>query len=172
MVKLIIFFRKPANTDVFEDQFNNHVQLMNQLPNLRRTAVNRAVGAPRGEPPYFLIHEIFFDDMAAANYALNSPQGRAAGADLMAFARDTANLMFAEVWGEEPPPPPAPAAPTPEPADVAVAQTAVAAAAVAEASAAPDTPKPYTIDDIIAMNQPTETVAEGNDPTAPNRDNG
>jgi uncharacterized protein (TIGR02118 family) len=103
MVKLIIFFRKPADVDVFEEHFaNTHVPLINAMPNLRRAAVTRALGAPRGEPPYYLIHEVYFEDMPALTYALNSPEGRAAGADLMVFAREIVSLMFAEVWGEDP----------------------------------------------------------------------
>jgi uncharacterized protein (TIGR02118 family) len=103
MVKLIIFFRKPADVDAFEEHFaNNHVPLINVMPNLRRAAVTRALGAPRGEPPYYLIHEVYFEDMPALTYALNSPEGRAAGADLMVFAREIVSLMFAEVWGEDP----------------------------------------------------------------------
>lgn len=103
MVKLIIFFRKPADVDAFEEHFaNTHVPLINVMPNLRRAAVTRALGAPRGEPPYYLIHEVYFEDMPALTYALNSPEGRAAGADLMVFAREIVSLMFAEVWGEDP----------------------------------------------------------------------
>ncbi len=103
MVKLIIFFRRPADVDAFEEYFSNtHVPLMAAMPNQKRTAVTRAIGAPRGEPPFYLIHEIYFADLPALTYALNSPEGRAAGADLMGFAREIVSLMFAEVWGEDP----------------------------------------------------------------------
>lgn len=103
MVKLIIFFRQPANVQAFEDHFaNRHVPLISAMPNVVRTAVSRALGAPRGEPPFYLIHEVYFADAPAMTYALNSAQGRAAGADLMMFARDIVSLMFAEVWGEDP----------------------------------------------------------------------
>ncbi len=104
MIKLIIFFRQPANPDQFEERFANHVQLIGKMPGMKRTVVNRAIGAPRGEPAYFLIHEVFFTDLAAANYALNAPEGRMAGADLMSFAREITTLLFTEVWGEDPEP--------------------------------------------------------------------
>jgi uncharacterized protein (TIGR02118 family) len=103
MIKLIIFFRKPADVEAFEEHFaNQHVPLIAAMPNVYRSSVSRALGSPRGEPPYHLIHDVYFADMAALNYALNSPEGRAAGADLMSFARDVVSLMFAEVWGEDP----------------------------------------------------------------------
>ncbi len=106
MIKLIIFFRKPADDaaiDAFEEHFSyRHVPLIAAMPNVVRSAVSRAIGAPRGEAPYYLIHEIYFADMAALNFALNSAEGRAAGADLSVFARDIVSLMYAEVWGEDP----------------------------------------------------------------------
>jgi uncharacterized protein (TIGR02118 family) len=155
MIKLLIFFRKPTNANVFEERFSQHVQFINAMPNVQRTVVNRALGAPRGEAAYYLIHEVFFADLPAATYALNTPEGRAAGADLMSFAREIATMMFAEVWGEdnvelrttsaEPELAPAAAA-----ASAAVAELAANAAPVAE----PAVQKPYTIDDIIAMNRP------------------
>ncbi len=106
MVKLIIFFRKPADDaeiDSFEEHFSfRHVPLIGAMPGVVRSAVSRAIGAPRGEAPYHIIHDVYFADMAALNFALNSAEGRAAGADLSTFARDIASLMFAEVWGEDP----------------------------------------------------------------------
>jgi uncharacterized protein (TIGR02118 family) len=105
MVKLTIFFRQPVNVEAFEEHFaSRHVPLITAMPNVIRASVSRALGAPRGPAPYYLIHDVYFADMAALNYALNSAQGRAAGADLMAFARDIVSLMFSEVWGEESPP--------------------------------------------------------------------
>jgi uncharacterized protein (TIGR02118 family) len=105
MVKLTIFFRQPADVEAFEAHFaNRHVPLIAAMPNVIRTSVARAIGAPRGPAPYYLIHDVYFADMAALNYALNSKQGREAGADLMAFARDIVALMFSEVWGEDSPP--------------------------------------------------------------------
>lgn len=120
MVKLIILFRKPTDVDAFEEHFSRrHVPLISAMPNVARTAVSRALGAPRGEAPYYLIHEVYFKDLPALNFALNSAEGRAAGADLMSFARDLVTVMFAEVWGEDPfelnpVAPPAAHAPAPE----------------------------------------------------------
>ena len=101
MIKLSILFRKPVDASAFEDKFSHHVQLITAMPNVQRAAVGRSVGSPRGEAPYYLIHEVYFADMPSATYALNSPEGRAAGGDLLTWARDTSTLMFSEVWGED-----------------------------------------------------------------------
>ncbi len=101
MVKLIIFFRKPTDVEAFEEHFaRRHVPLIGAMPNVLRTTVARGLGSPRGEAPYYLIHEVYFRDLPALTFALNSAEGRAAGADLMAFARDIVSVMFAEVWEE------------------------------------------------------------------------
>jgi uncharacterized protein (TIGR02118 family) len=99
MIKLIIFFRKPTDTNTFEDQFaQRYVPAINKLPGLKRAAVVRGLGAPRGDAPYYLIHELYFEDMPALNQALNSTEGRDAGALLMSFAREIVTMMFGEVW--------------------------------------------------------------------------
>lgn len=164
MIKLLIFFRKPTNTDVFEDRFATHVQLINAMPNIKRTVVNRAIGAPRGEPAYTLIHEVFFADLAAATYALNTPEGRTAGTDMLNFARD-AVTMFAEVWGEDVAETPAPSAEPELAPAAAAASAAVAELANATPLVAPSAEQPYTIEDIIAMNTPEVVVetAEANE---------
>jgi uncharacterized protein (TIGR02118 family) len=99
MIKLIIFFRKPVDTAAFEEHFaQQYVPAANTMPNVKRVSVSRAMGAPRGEPPYYLIQELYFEDMAALNQSLNSIEGRNAGAVLMSFAHEIVSLMFAEVW--------------------------------------------------------------------------
>lgn len=99
MIKLIIFFRKPKDLTAFEDHFSSvHVPLIAKMPGIKRTSVTRAIGAPRGEPLFHLIHEVYFDDLQACNFALNTPEGREAGADLMLWGKDIVTLMFAEAW--------------------------------------------------------------------------
>ncbi|MFN3706109.1 MAG: EthD family reductase [Thermoflexales bacterium] len=106
MIKLSMLFRKPVDVDEFEDHFaHRHVPLIAAMPKVVRTSVSRAIGAPRGEPPYYLIHDVYFEDMASLHFALNSAEGRAAGADLMAFAREIVTVIFFEVWGEDLPSP-------------------------------------------------------------------
>ncbi len=99
MIKLLIVFRKPADVGAFETHFSSvHVPLIAKMPNVRRTAVTRIIGSPRGEAPYHLIHEVYFDDLQACNFALNSPEGREAGADLVKWGREIVTLMFGESW--------------------------------------------------------------------------
>lgn len=99
MVKLMIFFRRPADTAAFEEFFaHQYVPASAKIPNVKRATVSRALGAPRGEPPYYLVQELHFDSLPDMNQALNSAEGREAGTVLMGFAHELVNLMFAEVW--------------------------------------------------------------------------
>lgn len=99
MIKLIIMFRKPPDTADFETRYaTQYVPAANLMPFMKRTAVSRVLGAPKGDAPYYLLHEMYFEDMAELNQSLNSPEGRSAGTILMSFAREFVTIMFAEAW--------------------------------------------------------------------------
>jgi uncharacterized protein (TIGR02118 family) len=103
MVKLIIFVKQisDAEFESFENMFSQrYVPLVNQIPNLKRATLARSIGAPRGPAPYHMIQELYFEDYATLVNALNSVQGRAAGQELMSFARDQVSMMYAESWEE------------------------------------------------------------------------
>ncbi len=96
MVKLVALYRKPADPAAFDQAyFETHIPLVNQIPNLRRVAITRFTGAPRGEPEFYLMAEMFFDDQAAMDAAMKSPENAEAGKNLMTFARGLVVFMFA-----------------------------------------------------------------------------
>lgn len=96
MVKLIALYRKPTDPGAFDEAyFETHVPLVKKIPNLRRVDVTRITGAPRGEPEFYLMAEMFFDDQAAMDAAMKSPENAEAGKNLMTFARGLVSFMFA-----------------------------------------------------------------------------
>lgn len=98
MVKLVATYRTPADPAAFDDHyFRVHVPLAMRMPGLRRAEIARVTGAPGGRSDLHLIAELYFDSREALEAALRSPEGRAAGEDLMAFARDVVSLHVAEV---------------------------------------------------------------------------
>jgi len=98
MVKLVALYRKPADPEAFERHYwEVHLPLARKMPGLQRVEVSRVTGAPGGEPPYYLMAEMYFADQAALDAAMKSPEGRAAGKDLMGFAGDLVTLYTAEV---------------------------------------------------------------------------
>ncbi len=102
MVKLIALYKKPADVQAFEEHYANvHLPLVEKIPGLRKTELSRITGAPRGEAPFYMMYEMYFDDMNAYNRAMASEENKAAGKDLMSFARDLVTLMIADAYEGE-----------------------------------------------------------------------
>lgn len=98
MVKLIAIYRKPDNVQEFDRHYNEvHAPLAEKMPELIKLEVNRIYGTPMGESDLHLIAEMYFESKEALANALSSPEGRAAGKDLMGFAGKLVSMHFAEV---------------------------------------------------------------------------
>jgi uncharacterized protein (TIGR02118 family) len=97
MVKLVALYRKPTDPAAFDQAyFGTHIPLVNKIPKLRRVDISRVTGAPRGEPEFYLMTEMYFDDKASMDAAMASPENMEAGKNLMGFARGLVMFMFAE----------------------------------------------------------------------------
>ena len=102
MVKLIALYKKPANVDAFEQHYANlHIPLVEKIPGVRKTEWTRFLAAPTGEAPYYMMYEMYFDNMAAYQAAMKSPENLAAGQDLLSFAKDLVTMMVAEAYEDE-----------------------------------------------------------------------
>lgn len=98
MVKLVAIYRKPENVESFDQHYYNiHTPLAKKMPGLLKLEVNKIYGTPMGESDLHLIAEMYFETKEALADALSSPEGRAAGKDLMGFAGKLVTMHFAEV---------------------------------------------------------------------------
>jgi uncharacterized protein (TIGR02118 family) len=98
MVKFIALYKKPNDIKAFEEHyFDVHMQLASKIPGLKKIELSRITGTPMGESEYHLMAELYFENMEACKAGMSSPEGRAAGKDVMSFAKDIVNMMFAEV---------------------------------------------------------------------------
>ncbi len=98
MVKLVAIYTKPEDISEFENHYREiHTPLVQKMPGLRKLVVSRFFGSPNGEPRYYSMAEMLFDDKEAMFAALKSPEGKAAAKDLMSFAAKNVHMMFAEV---------------------------------------------------------------------------
>lgn len=98
MVKLIVLYRKPADVAAFEQHYREvHTPLARKMPGLRKLEVARCFGSPGGEPKFYMVSELYFDNKEALMAGLSSPEGKAAGKDVMSFAADIVHMMFSEV---------------------------------------------------------------------------
>jgi uncharacterized protein (TIGR02118 family) len=97
MHKLIVVIRRPSDPATFEDRWSQEfVPRAERMPGLRRVTLSRVVGGLPEAMDIHLIHEFYFDHLAALQSAMASPEGQAAGRALMAFAAREASLSFAE----------------------------------------------------------------------------
>lgn len=94
--KLVLLFQMPPDPHSFELRYTRSVTLLRKLPGLRKTEVGGVIGSPTGDTSYYRILELFFDDFETLDKALTSPDGVAAGKDLMSFAGDIVELLFVE----------------------------------------------------------------------------
>ena len=103
MIKLIALYKKPDDVEAFEQHYTQvHMPLIAKVPHMLSASSSKAFGAPRGEAAYYRIAEMVFADRASFDKAMASDENRAAGKDLMSFARDLVTMMFVESPDTEP----------------------------------------------------------------------
>ncbi|WP_044639833.1 EthD family reductase [Risungbinella massiliensis] len=98
MVKLVAIYRQPENKEEFDRHYKEvHAPLAAKMPGLLKMEVNRVYGTPMGESDLYLIAEMYFENQETLEQGLASSEGRAAGKDLMGFAKKLVTMHFAEV---------------------------------------------------------------------------
>lgn len=84
---LQVLYRQPADPDEFRRYYvYHHLPLARAIPDARSLRYTVEVTSLTGESPYFAIFEADFDDLAALQSALRSPEGQKAQADVANFA--------------------------------------------------------------------------------------
>ena len=96
MYKLVILIESQEEWERFEERWPEFLHLVEPLPGLRREATSRVDVFLYGARSYVLMHELFFDTRAAAEEALSSPNGQAAGALLQQMSNGAMTLFFAD----------------------------------------------------------------------------
>lgn len=88
MARLVVMYKTPKDTAAFDKHyFDKHVALAKKIPGVRKYEVSRgAVATPAGPSGYHLVAVLEFDDVAAIQRGVGSPEGQAAVADVGTFA--------------------------------------------------------------------------------------
>jgi uncharacterized protein (TIGR02118 family) len=96
-VKLLALYTRPADEAAFLEHYNNvHLPLVTKVPGLQAIVVNKIEKTLMGgDAPYFMIAELHFSDQAAFDAAMASPENRAAGKDVMTFAKGLVTMLVA-----------------------------------------------------------------------------
>jgi uncharacterized protein (TIGR02118 family) len=96
--QLIALYKKPDDVDAFLAHYQDvHAPLVRKVPGLQSMQVSRVEGdAFGGEPPYFMVATMNFGDAETFKNALRSEENKAAGKDLMTFAKGLVTLMVCD----------------------------------------------------------------------------
>lgn len=96
-MSLIALYRRPENEEAFLEHYRHvHTPLVQKTPHLEDMKVSMVTGSPMADPAYFMIAEMRFPDRARFDEAMASTENRAAGKDLMSFARGIVTLLTTE----------------------------------------------------------------------------
>lgn len=94
MPKLIALYKHSQDPQAFDEAyFKTHLPLITQVPGYRDSRITRFTGAPRGEPEYYLMAEMEFDDLERA---MTSQEMAAAGKNLADFAPGLFTLLYGQ----------------------------------------------------------------------------
>ncbi|MGH2498246.1 MAG: EthD family reductase [Ktedonobacteraceae bacterium] len=99
MIQLTVLYGKPQDPTSFDRHYQEtHAKLAQKIPGLKGYTVSKPASLNPQEPsPYYLIADLYFENMAALQAALQSPEGQAAAGDLQNFASGGATLLAGEV---------------------------------------------------------------------------
>lgn len=88
MANLIVLYKTPKDPAAFDKHYaETHIALAKKLPGLRRYEISRGpVGSPAGPTGVHLVAILNFDNTAAIQSAIASPEGQAALADVQRMA--------------------------------------------------------------------------------------
>jgi uncharacterized protein (TIGR02118 family) len=90
MVKLIAMYKTPEDTEAFDRHyFEVHMPIVSKIPGLIKSEVAKLKPLPGSNAKYYMMTEMYYDDMDAFNAAMASPEGKASAKDLVNFAKDT-----------------------------------------------------------------------------------
>ena len=95
--KIIVLFGKPTDPQLFDKQYwKDHIPIAKQMPGLRKYTVHKVVTAPRGEPAYYQVAELEFDNMDSLKNAISSQAGKDSGRHGMKIATGGMTFLYAE----------------------------------------------------------------------------
>jgi len=98
MAKVVVMYKTPKDPAAFDAYYSStHIPKAKKFPGLRGYEISRgAVATPAGASDVHLVAMLSFDNMAAIQTALMSPEGQTAVADLSNFASGGVEILMFE----------------------------------------------------------------------------
>lgn len=90
MVRFSVVYQEPEDPTAFDRHYREvHIPRARKLPGLRRYTISRDVAPIRGgDPYYYLVAELDWNDMPALQRAFHTPEGRATADDVANLAAE------------------------------------------------------------------------------------
>lgn len=94
MIKLVALYKQPEDIISFEESyFNTHIPLIHKVPGLLEIKFTHFTRTLVGDT-FYMMAEMYFQDMETLKAGLRSPEMAAAGENLDSFAKGQYTLMF------------------------------------------------------------------------------
>jgi uncharacterized protein (TIGR02118 family) len=98
MVKLIGLYKTPPDIELFEKHyFSTYLPLVKAIKGLIKTEITKFAGLRGEDSKYYMMDELYFENMDKLNESMGSPEGRTASRELMNFAGDFIVLIYGDV---------------------------------------------------------------------------
>lgn len=99
MIKYVALYRTPEEPERFDkDYFGTHVPIVNETPGLVRAELAKVTRMMVGEPAYYVMAELYFEDVDAMKAAFKTDPWRASGENLQSWGgMDLVTMFTAEV---------------------------------------------------------------------------
>ncbi|HLL78604.1 MAG TPA: EthD family reductase [Ktedonobacteraceae bacterium] len=99
MIQLTALYGHPQDTAAFDHYYREkHGPLASKIPGLKGFTASKSVGVdPNEQSPYYVIANLYFENMQTFMEALQSPEGQATAGDIQNFATGGCTLVVGEV---------------------------------------------------------------------------
>jgi uncharacterized protein (TIGR02118 family) len=99
MIQLTALYGHPQDPAAFDRYYQQtHGPLATKIPGLKGYTANKPTSVnPQEQSPYYLIAELYFENMEALQAGLQSPEGQAAAGDTQNFATGGVTMVIGEV---------------------------------------------------------------------------
>jgi uncharacterized protein (TIGR02118 family) len=98
MIRITALHGHPDDPDAFDRHYRDvHTPIVQSIPGVRNVRYGKTMPAADGrQPPYYLVCDTYFDDSAALEAALRTPEMKAALDDVPNFSTGGVTIMFGE----------------------------------------------------------------------------
>lgn len=98
MIKLVAMYKTPADIEMFEKHyFEKHMPIVDKIPGLIKSEVSKLKILPGTDSDYYMMTEMYYEDMDSFNAAMATPEGKASARDIVNFAKDRVDFFIGKI---------------------------------------------------------------------------